>query len=77
MPISSPSIRMLPRARPSSPVTISRQVVLPAPLRPNRPKNDPRGTSKLSPFMGVGAAVRLAQVAHFQHDGRSDQLWPS
>src|SRR6478609_8487074 len=50
-------------ARPASgrnrPVTIDRVVVLPAPLGPTSPKNDPRGTSRSMPRTAMRSPKRL------------------
>ena len=45
---SMPSTHTCPRSGRSSPVAMRSVVVLPAPLGPTMPKNDPRGTSRLT-----------------------------
>src|SRR6478735_7424662 len=56
---SRPRTNTCPASGRSRPVTIERVVVLPAPLGPTRPKNDPRGTSRSTPLTAMTSPKRL------------------
>src|SRR6476660_3344795 len=56
---SRPRTNACPASGRSRPVTIERVVVLPAPLGPTRPKNDPRGTSRSTPLTATRSPNRL------------------
>src|SRR5579871_889155 len=58
---SIPSTQTCPASGRSRPVAMRSVVVLPAPLGPTRPKNEPRGTSSDSPATATFAPNRLAR----------------
>ena len=61
---SMPSTHTCPRSGRSSPVAMRSVVVLPAPLGPTMPKNEPRGTSRLISATAIFGPNALAKPAH-------------
>ena len=65
---SLPATRSRPLVAGSSPHSIRKVVVLPAPLGPSRPKISPRWTQNEVLSTAVNAPEALDQITHFNHD---------
>ena len=58
---SMPSTHTCPRSGRNSPVAMRSVVVLPAPFGPTMPKNEPRGTSRLTSATAIFGPNALAR----------------